>query len=81
MQIDVPCLMPHGSAHRHSQPGIVKVFEQIWGTDDLIASFDGLNASLPINKETGRTDIEPTPAWPRELDLTLPYPAQIRNLC
>lgn len=47
-----------------TQPGILKAFEQIWGTDDLIASFDGMNASLPINKDTGRTDIEPTPAWP-----------------
>lgn len=48
------------------QPGILKVFEQVWGTDDLIASFDGMNASLPINAKSGRTDIEPTKAWPRE---------------
>ncbi|WWD19454.1 hypothetical protein CI109_103914 [Kwoniella shandongensis] len=47
-----------------TQPAIIKVFEQIWGTDDLIASFDGMNASLPINAETGRKDIKPTPAWP-----------------
>ncbi|RSH91688.1 hypothetical protein EHS25_009057 [Saitozyma podzolica] len=47
-----------------TQPGILKVFEQVWGTDDLIASFDGMNASLPINAKTGRNDIEPTKAWP-----------------
>ena len=44
----------------HREPGIVRVFEQIWGTDDLIASFDGMNVSLPVNPETGRTDIETT---------------------
>lgn len=48
-----------------TQPGIIKAFEQVWGTDDLIVSFDGLNVSLPINPETGRTDIEPTAPWPR----------------
>lgn len=46
------------------EPGILKVFSQIWGTDDLIASFDGMNASLPINSKTGRTDIQPTAPWP-----------------
>lgn len=43
-----------------SEPGILKVFEQIWETNDLIASFDGMNISFPVNPETGRTDIEPT---------------------
>lgn len=47
------------------QPGILKAFQEIWRTDDLIASFDGINVSLPINKRHGRTDIEPTKAWPR----------------
>jgi hypothetical protein len=55
-----------------SQPGIVKVFEEIWGTEDLIASFDGMNASLPINEKTGRTDLKLTKAWPRR-DFTFPY--------
>ena len=32
----------------------------------LIASFDGINVTLPINQETGRTDIYPTGAWPRK---------------
>ncbi|WOO78371.1 uncharacterized protein LOC62_02G001919 [Vanrija pseudolonga] len=47
-----------------SEPGIRDVFAQVWGTDDLISSFDGFNASFPINKETGRTDIAPTKPWP-----------------
>ncbi|KAJ0107200.1 hypothetical protein J7T55_007570 [Diaporthe amygdali] len=47
-----------------SQPKIVEAFAQLWGTDDLIASFDGINITLPINEETGRTDLKPTGAWP-----------------
>ncbi|KAK4611586.1 hypothetical protein CLAFUW4_12679 [Fulvia fulva] len=47
-----------------AEPNIVKVFEQVWGTDDLIASFDGMNVSLPVNDKTGRTDVEITEAWP-----------------
>lgn len=43
-----------------SEPGIVEVFEQLWETEDLIASFDGMNVSLPVNEKTGRTDIETT---------------------
>jgi hypothetical protein len=38
----------------------------VWGTDDLIASFDGMNATLPINAKTGRSDIPLTDKWPRE---------------
>jgi len=38
----------------------LKVFSQVWGTDDLVASFDGINVSLPVNPKTGRTDIEKT---------------------
>ncbi|KIR55925.1 hypothetical protein I315_01807 [Cryptococcus gattii Ru294] len=47
-----------------TDPGIRKIFEQIWDTDDLIVSFDGMNASLPINDQTGRTDIKATAPWP-----------------
>ncbi|KAK6909667.1 hypothetical protein L486_00686 [Kwoniella mangroviensis CBS 10435] len=47
-----------------TEPAIIKIFEQIWGTEDLIASFDGMNASLPINPKTGRKDISTTKAWP-----------------
>ena len=49
-----------------SQPGIIKIFQELWGTEDLIASFDGMNASLPINEKTGRTDLKITKAWPSE---------------
>lgn len=51
---------------KRSQPKILEAFAQLWGTDDLIASFDGINITLPINEETGRTDIQPTGAWPRK---------------
>ncbi|KAJ4417683.1 hypothetical protein N0V82_006044 [Gnomoniopsis sp. IMI 355080] len=47
-----------------AQPNILGVFSQVWGTDDLIASFDGINISQPINDTTGRTDIKPVDAWP-----------------
>lgn len=49
------------------QPNIVAAFQKIWGTSDLIASFDGINISLPINEQYGRTDIKPTGEWPRTL--------------
>lgn len=51
------------------QPKILEVFSQLWGTDDLIASFDGVNISHPVNEKTGRTDIKPTGAWPRTSEL------------
>ncbi|TXT06101.1 hypothetical protein VHUM_03574 [Vanrija humicola] len=47
-----------------TQPGVIGAFAEIYGTDDLIVSFDGMNASLPINAQHGRVDIEPVPAWP-----------------
>ncbi|KXT02886.1 hypothetical protein AC578_1804 [Pseudocercospora eumusae] len=47
-----------------TDPGILSIFQKIWGTDDLIASFDGMNVSLPVNPDTGRTDIETTKPWP-----------------
>jgi hypothetical protein len=53
------------SADDESQRGIIKIFQELWGTEDLIASFDGMNASLPINEKTGRTDLKITKAWPR----------------
>lgn len=58
------CLF-QGRADGASQPGIIKVFQELWGTEELIASFDGMNASLPINEKTGRIDQEITKAWPR----------------
>jgi hypothetical protein len=47
-----------------TEPGIQKTFAQIWGSEDLIASFDGMNVSLPVNEKNGRKDIEPTEPWP-----------------
>lgn len=63
-----------------SQPKILEAFAQLWDTDDLIASFDGINITLPINEETGRTDIKPTGAWPRKRSSKHPrYHARRRN--
>jgi hypothetical protein len=47
-------------------PEIQNAFAKVWGTDDLIASFDGMNATLPINATTGRSDVPLTDKWPRE---------------
>lgn len=52
------------------QPKILETFAHLWGTDDLIASFDGINVTQPINKETGRTDVEPNDPWPRKAHTT-----------
>ncbi|KAL1413785.1 hypothetical protein Q8F55_001568 [Vanrija albida] len=46
-----------------TEPGILKTFAEIWGTDDLVVSFDGMNATTPLGKG-GREDIEPTRPWP-----------------
>lgn len=48
------------------QPKILDTFAKLWGTDDLIVSFDGINISQPINEKAGRTDVKPTDAWPRK---------------
>lgn len=47
-----------------TEPGVIKAFEEVWSTDDLIVSFDGMNISLPVNEKSGRTDIEQTEPWP-----------------
>lgn len=47
-----------------TEPGVLATFAAIWGTKDLIVSFDGMNVSLPLNPTSGRTDIEPTKPWP-----------------
>ncbi|PWY63141.1 hypothetical protein BO83DRAFT_371582 [Aspergillus eucalypticola CBS 122712] len=38
-----------------SEPGLVEKWEQIWGTRELLVSFDGLNLSLP-EKERPKSD-------------------------
>ncbi|CAG8918562.1 unnamed protein product [Penicillium salamii] len=40
------------------EPGVLDAFEKIWGTDELVVSFDTINVTLP-----GRTDVEWSP-WP-----------------
>lgn len=39
------------------------MFAQLWDTSDLIASFDGINVSLPLGPQ-GQRDIQPTKPWP-----------------
>ncbi|CZR57791.1 uncharacterized protein PAC_07680 [Phialocephala subalpina] len=41
-----------------TEPGILKIYEDLWGTKELVVSFDGFNIGLPK-----RTDVEGTP-WP-----------------
>ncbi|PYH91873.1 hypothetical protein BO71DRAFT_401033 [Aspergillus ellipticus CBS 707.79] len=38
-----------------SEPGLVDKFAQLWGTNELLVSFDGINLSLP-EKERPKTD-------------------------
>ncbi|KAF8846666.1 phytanoyl-CoA dioxygenase [Acephala macrosclerotiorum] len=40
------------------EPGIVAAFAHLWGTDELLVSFDSLNITLP-----NRKDKERKPAW------------------
>ncbi|KAJ0120016.1 hypothetical protein J7T55_000869 [Diaporthe amygdali] len=52
----------YGIAHEQfvwdlkSEPGLVEKFEQIWGTKELLVSYDGLNLSIP---EKGRPKSDP----------------------
>lgn len=41
-----------------TEPGVVDVFATIWGTDELLVSFDALNITLP-----NRRDVPRKPAW------------------
>lgn len=41
------------------EPGVIDAFAKIWGTDELLVSFDSLNVSFP-----GRKDRKPRPPWP-----------------
>lgn len=29
------------------EPGVIDVFEKVWGTEDLICSFDAFNCTFP----------------------------------
>ncbi|KAL3475855.1 hypothetical protein BJX99DRAFT_270840 [Aspergillus californicus] len=41
-----------------TEPGVIEPFAKLWGTDELLVSFDAVNITLP-----GRTDVKWTP-WP-----------------
>ncbi|KAL5341452.1 phytanoyl-CoA dioxygenase [Aspergillus crustosus] len=40
------------------EPGVLEVFEKIWGTDELLVSFDALNVTFP-----NRRDVKPREPW------------------
>ncbi|CAH0033317.1 unnamed protein product [Clonostachys rhizophaga] len=42
-----------------TEPGVLKPFEQIWGTDELLVSFDTFNVSLPP-----KPNVAPAAPWP-----------------
>ena len=54
----------YGAAHEkmcwdaRTEPGVLDVFAKLWGTRELITSFDGFNCSMP-----NRKDIQWSP-WP-----------------
>lgn len=54
----------YGSPHERmswearTEPAIIEIFEKLWGTKELICSFDGMNVSMP-----NRTDVKWSP-WP-----------------
>lgn len=46
-----------------TEPKVLETFQQLWGTDELVVSFDAINISLTLGPH-GRTDIFPTKPWP-----------------
>ncbi|GAA5972513.1 hypothetical protein JCM11641_001878 [Rhodosporidiobolus odoratus] len=59
----------YGVAHERfvwearTEEKVVEVFEELWGTKELLVSFDAINFSPPVGPH-GRTDIEPAKPWP-----------------
>ncbi|GAA5904999.1 hypothetical protein JCM8208_007656 [Rhodotorula glutinis] len=45
------------------EPKVVETFEELWGTHELLVSFDAVNFSLPVGPH-GRTDLQPAAPWP-----------------
>ncbi|KAH7398788.1 hypothetical protein DE146DRAFT_504849 [Phaeosphaeria sp. MPI-PUGE-AT-0046c] len=41
-----------------TEPGVIDAFEKLWGTRDLLVSFDGMNLTLPS------ADLKPSTPWP-----------------
>ena len=61
--------MYHGYSVQHEQfvwqarmePSVIKVFQELWETENLLASFDGINFTLPRSIELSGVDGK---AWP-----------------
>lgn len=34
-----------------TEPAVIEIFEKLWGTNELLSSFDGLNISMPRRKD------------------------------
>jgi hypothetical protein len=47
----VPCATAKSSGYR--EPGVLAAFEKIWGTKELIVSYDTINLTLPNASEMG----------------------------
>jgi hypothetical protein len=48
-----------------SEPGVIHAFQELWGAEELLVSFDGFNITFPYG-EHGRTDVELTQPWPHQ---------------
>ncbi|GAA6033237.1 hypothetical protein JCM8097_003010 [Rhodosporidiobolus ruineniae] len=59
----------YGSSHEkwvweaRMEERVIEVFEELWGTKELLVSFDAINLSVPVGPHA-RTDIEPAKPWP-----------------
>jgi hypothetical protein len=60
-------ILGYGAAHEkfvwdiRQEPGVVEPFKRVYDTDDLIVSFDSVNASFP-----NRADLPPNKPWPHQ---------------
>lgn len=50
------------------EPGVMKPFRELWGTDELLVSFDGMNVTLPRQKDLTWS---PWPHCGRQFELPL----------
>ena len=75
------CVRPDSLLTR-SEPKVIQTFAELWGTDELLVSFDAVNVTFPYG-EHGRTDEPWVTPWPyvafhvplrihRCLDLSVP---------
>lgn len=57
----------YGIAHQfftwaiRQEPGVVEAFERVYGTPDVLVSFDGANVAFP-----NRADLPPNKPWPHQ---------------